>query len=79
LATNGVILITTKSGSLSPKRKETGLGIEIGNSTTFETPLRLPNYQNSYGQGAEGEFSYVDGGGGGIKDGVDESWGPKLH
>jgi TonB-linked SusC/RagA family outer membrane protein len=77
-AANGVILITTKAGSLSSKNKKAGLGIEIGNSTTFENPLRLPNYQNSYGQGAEGVFSFVDGAGGGVKDGVDESWGPKL-
>lgn len=78
-AANGVILITTKAGSLSSKLgTSTGLGIEIGNSTTFEKPLRLPKFQNEYGQGAEGVFSFVDGAGGGIKDGVDESWGPKL-
>ena len=77
-AANGVILITTKAGTLSSKNRKPGLGIEIGNSTTFESPLRLANYQNSYGQGSEGVFSFVDGAGGGIKDGVDESWGPKL-
>jgi TonB-linked SusC/RagA family outer membrane protein len=77
-AANGAILITTKAGSLSGKNKKTGLGVEVGNSTTFENPLRLPNFQDSYGQGAEGQFSFVDGAGGGIKDGVDESWGPKL-
>ncbi len=31
-----------------------------------------------FGQGADGKFSYVDGKGGGINDGVDESWGPKM-
>jgi len=77
-AANGVVLITTKAGSLSSAKKAAGIGIEVGNSTTFENPLRLPKFQNSYGQGAEGVFSYVDGAGGGIKDGVDESWGPKL-
>jgi len=77
-AANGAILITTKAGSLSGKNKKSGLGIEVGNSTTFENPLRLPSFQNGYGQGAEGQFSYVDGAGGGVKDGVDESWGPKL-
>ncbi|MCK9399699.1 MAG: SusC/RagA family TonB-linked outer membrane protein [Bacteroidales bacterium] len=76
-AANGVILITTKSGSLSGTTRK-GLNIELSNSTTFERPLRLPDYQNEYGQGAEGVFSYVDGAGGGTKDGVDESWGPKL-
>ena len=76
-AGNGVILITTKSGSLSSKKGKS-MGIEVGNSTMFEKPLRLPDYQDKFGQGAEGVFSYVDGAGGGIKDGVDESWGPKL-
>lgn len=78
-AANGVILITTKSGSLKTgQRKTFGLGVELSNSTTFETPLRLPDYQNEYGQGFNGQFSYVDGAGGGINDGADESWGPKL-
>ena len=76
-AANGVVLITTKSGSLSSKKGKS-FGIEVGNSTMFEKPLRLPNFQDKFGQGAEGQFSYVDGAGGGIKDGVDESWGPKL-
>ena len=35
-------------------------------------------YQNQYGQGFGGEFQYVDGAGGGVNDGADESWGPKL-
>ncbi len=77
-AANGAILITTKAGSLSGRNKQAGLGVSIGNSTTFENPLRLPSFQNEYGQGAEGVFEFVDGAGGGIKDGVDESWGPKL-
>lgn len=76
-AANGVILITTKSGSLTGITRK-GLNIELSNSTTFEKPLRLPDYQNGYGQGAEGVFEFVDGAGGGTKDGVDESWGPKL-
>jgi TonB-linked SusC/RagA family outer membrane protein len=76
-AKNGVILITTKSGKSGISRKK-GLNIELSNSTMWEKPLRLADYQNEYGQGAEGQFSFVDGAGGGIKDGVDESWGPKL-
>ena len=72
-AANGVILITTKSGKGSK-----GLGISGNLNTTFDTPFRLPNYQNEYGQGFKGQFAYVDGKGGGTNDGVDESWGPKL-
>ncbi|OUJ75536.1 SusC/RagA family TonB-linked outer membrane protein [Hymenobacter crusticola] len=70
---NGVIVITTKSG-----RKSRGLGISINSTTSFESPLKIPNIQDQYGQGSSGEFSYVDGAGGGINDGTDESWGPRL-
>jgi TonB-linked SusC/RagA family outer membrane protein len=72
-ASAGVIVITTKKGKKGEK-----LAVNITNSTTFETPLRLPDFQNDYGQGNAGQFSYVDGAGGGINDGVDESWGPQL-
>ncbi|MCS3799587.1 SusC/RagA family TonB-linked outer membrane protein [Niastella sp. OAS944] len=72
-AAHGVILIKTKTG-----KKKRGLGVTINSNTTFSSVLILPEYQNVFGQGAEGKFSYVDGKGGGINDGVDESWGPKL-
>jgi TonB-linked SusC/RagA family outer membrane protein len=74
-ASNGVIIITTKKGK---SQKGKGIGIAYSNTTMFETPLRLPDYQNSYGQGSAGQFSFVDGANGGVNDGVDESWGPKL-
>jgi TonB-linked SusC/RagA family outer membrane protein len=76
-ASNGVILITTKSG-ITKGTKTKAIGVELSNTTTFEKPLRLPKFQNSYGQGSGGQFSFVDGAGGGTNDGVDESWGPKL-
>lgn len=60
LAANGAIVITTKSGQTGQ-----GSGISASVGTTFETPLRLPDYQNLYGQGAGGGFNYVDGAGGG--------------
>lgn len=72
-ALNGVVLVTTKSG-----RAGRGIGVTVNSTTTFETALRIPQYQNEYGQGANGEFSFVDGSGAGVNDGVDESWGPKL-
>ncbi len=72
-ASNGVILITTKSG-----KDRKGLGVSVSNSTTWETPMKIPDFQNEYGQGTGGVFAFVDGGGGGIADGTDESWGPKL-
>lgn len=70
---NGVVVITTKRG-----KHTRGLGISVNSSTTFENPLRLPDFQNQYGQGSEGKFSYVDGNGSGVNDDIDESWGPKL-
>lgn len=73
-AANGAVVITTKSGKGSPR----GFGVSASSNITFETPLRLPSYQNEYGQGSGGEFEYVDGQGGGTNDGVDESWGPKF-
>lgn len=73
-ASNGVIIITTKSG-----KGKKGIGVTVNSTTTFETPLRLPDWQDVYGQGNGGVFSFVDGAGGGIADGVDESWGPRME
>jgi len=70
---NGVILITTKSG-----KGAKGIGVSVNSNTSFETPFRLPEFQNEYGQGTKGLFEFKDGKGGGVSDGVDESWGPKL-
>lgn len=77
-AANGVILITTKAAMQQGGKMKKGIGIEISNSTTFETPFRLPDFQDEYGQGSVGAFSFLDGAGHGINDGFDESWGPKL-
>ncbi len=73
-ANNGVILITTKTGQGTK-----GLGISVNSTVSFEDPLRLPEYQNVYGQGLNGQFAFVDGNGGGTRDGVDESWGPAMN
>lgn len=72
-AANGVIIITTKDGSGA-----SGTGITASVTNSFETPLKLPTYQNLYGQGYNGAFEYVDGDGAGIQDNRDESWGPRL-
>lgn len=71
---NGVIIIKTKSGKGSK-----GAGVSVNTTVTMEDPLRLPDYQNVYGQGLNGEFGFVDGNGGGVRDGVDENWGPKME
>ena len=64
-AANGVIVITTKSGSASASRK----GLEVTYSTTYgiEKIANIPNFQNTYGTGSN--FNYTPANG---------SWGPHL-
>jgi len=62
-AANGAVIITTKKGV-----RTGGIGITARMDVTFETPLRLPEYQNLYGQGSNGVFQAT----------TDESWGPRL-
>ena len=73
-AQNGAIVITTKKGVATQGRMRT----EISTLYTWDAPGRLPDFQNRYGQGAGGQFEYVDGAGGGNCDGCDQSWGPQL-
>ncbi len=76
-AANGVILITTKTGTKGQK----GLGVSFSTSYTFENPLinELP-WQKEYGQGKNGQYSYVDGSGNtGINEKNLRSWGPKFE
>ncbi|NNL09940.1 MAG: SusC/RagA family TonB-linked outer membrane protein [Croceitalea sp.] len=72
-ASNGVIVVETKSGS-----KSKGLGIDYNTSFFVDTEFQLPDFQNEYGQGNSGQFEYVDGLGGGINDNITYSWGPRL-
>jgi TonB-linked SusC/RagA family outer membrane protein len=73
-AAAGAIVITTKSGRNAPR----GFQASASSNITFDGIAKLPDYQNSYGQGSQGQFEFVNGLGDGIYDGVDESWGPKL-
>lgn len=63
-AANGVILITTKSGKGSE-----GLGISVNTNYAAESVLKLPDFQNKYGQGRGGVYNIGDGG---------RSWGPLM-
>ena len=63
-AANGVILITTKSGS----KQEKGLGIEYSGGLQFANILRLPEFQNEYGMGWNGNHTELENG----------SWGPRF-
>ena len=63
-AANGVILITTKSG----KQQEKGLGIEYNGGLQWESVMRLPQMQNDFGMGWNGDKTDDENG----------SWGPKF-
>ena len=64
-ASNGVLLITTKSG----KGGEAGRGLEVTVNTSIakETIANLPDYQNTYGNGSN--FTYANSNG---------SWGQRF-
>ncbi|MDT3402978.1 TonB-dependent receptor plug domain-containing protein [Mucilaginibacter terrae] len=64
-ASNGVILITTKSGSASRSKK--GLEVNVKSSASLEQIAKLPEMQNSFGTGSYGNYSESNG-----------SWGPKF-
>lgn len=64
-AANGAIIITTKTGkSLKGKRSE----IVVSSSYNLESLLRLPEYQNEYGQGGQGAPDSRE----------NFSWGPRF-
>lgn len=54
-AANGVVVITTKGGSVGASKK--GLEVALSLSTGWEQIANLPNYQNTYGVGTN--FSYA--------------------
>lgn len=72
-ASNGVIVIKTKDGS-----KKKGFSVSFNSSLTVESAFKLPEFQNDYGQGNNGQFAFVNGLGGGVNDLISYSWGPKL-
>lgn len=76
-AADGVILVETKTGENAE-----GWGVELNNTTTFSTILKMPDYQNEYGFGGGGKYSYLDGnnyiGANEYYEAYGENWGPKL-
>ena len=63
-AANGVVLITTKTGSKNKKKAGKGMEITLNASYTIEQIAGLPEYQNSFGTGND----FIPGGANG-------SWG----
>lgn len=71
---NGAIVITTKKGSKG------GVTVDINSSTIMENGfLTIPKVQDKYGPGDHGNYSFVDGLGGGDNDGDYDVWGPALN
>lgn len=65
-AMNGVIVITTKSGSPG-SNVNNKLSVSYSNGTYFENIANLPDYQNKYGAGNNFQYNNVNG-----------SWGPSF-
>lgn len=53
-ASNGVIIITTKSGDVNVSKK--GLSVQVSSTIAMEEISNLPDYQNKYGTGTQ--FTY---------------------
>ena len=64
-ASNGVLLITTKSGS---GRRNKGTEIVFKSSVSFEKIANYPEYQNEFGAGSQMDYDNVNG-----------SWGPAFR
>lgn len=75
-AANGVIYVTTKTGQNS-----TGWGVSVNSNTVIETPLKLPNFQDQFGNGGYGKYSYSNGATytGDYYDAFGENWGPRTN
>ena len=52
VAANGAIMITTKQGMAGK------VNVNVSSNTTMEMPMILPKFQDTYGAGADGTFSW---------------------
>ncbi|EAR01508.1 SusC/RagA family TonB-linked outer membrane protein [Maribacter sp. HTCC2170] len=75
LGMNGVILVTTKTGT-----KKDGIGISLNSSFSFTDVALTPDFQNEYGAGAFGDFAPINADGRPVLDyPFSWSWGPKME
>ena len=65
-AGNGVVLITTKSGSGLKK----GIGVDFSTAVTWDVPYKYIEYQTKFGPGKAGVHVF--------EEGENENWGPRL-
>lgn len=54
VAANGAIMITTKQGMAGK------VSVNVSSNTTMEMPMILPKFQDTYGAGTDGTFSWGD-------------------
>lgn len=78
-AANGVILVETKTGTYGSG----DFNVELTTGVQMANPLKLPNYQNTYGSGGGGKYSYLNGstyiGANQNYDAYGENWGPEMN
>ena len=67
-AKNGAIVITTKKG------KKGSASVSVNSSTRFDDILKLPDFQNEYAQGVQGQYST----GPTVQSASTNGWGPKI-
>lgn len=65
-ASNGVLIIKTKSGNFTRSKK--GMEVSYSSSLSFERIASIPDYQNRYGAGSAFGYSNANG-----------SWGPAFE
>lgn len=78
-ASNGAIVITTKSGKGYQSSGKRGIGVSVNSGVAFNNVYVLPDFQNSYGGGPSQSWADT------LPDGsyvpnyaLDGSWGPSL-
>jgi TonB-linked SusC/RagA family outer membrane protein len=69
---NGVIMITTKKG-----KARKGVGVELNTNATFDSVLVLPEFQDRFGRGSNGNFP-VDANGN-FSNVTRTSWGERMR
>jgi TonB-linked SusC/RagA family outer membrane protein len=82
-ASNGALIITTKSGS----KKSVGIGVTVNSNVSINTVLKWPDYQYEYGQGTgkifntngEKYYSYGTTADGASTSGTSSAFGPKFN
>lgn len=75
-AANGAVIITTKKSAYAAPGQKKKLGISYSGNMTFSKVLRTPTYQNSFGQGWDGNHWLDENGSWGpLYDGSDRVWG----